>query len=427
MLDGEINSGKSERPCLIFVVSSSLAVGYLQGQLQYFQNKGFDVTVLTPSPRKGEWEVPRPECIRFVEVPMEEAIAPLRDLASLWRLWRTIRALRPAVSNVGTPKAGLLGGFAAWLNRVPCRFYTLHGLRFETTTGLKRQILTYAERLACRFAHRVICVSQSVREKAIASRLTSRKRTVVLGSGSCNGVDASRFAATPEMTRRAAELRSRLAIPVHAPVLAFIGRLTRDKGIPELMEAFLRLGDQFPDLRLLLVGCFQDKDPLPADTRRCMETHPRVVFAGAVPDTATYYAIADVVVLPSHREGLPMVVLEAHAAGKPVVGAAATGIINIVVDGENGLLFPVGDVPALAEALARLISDKPLASKLGTAGREQVKREFQQERIWEALYREYLERFQMKTAPLRLIRTNATVRWPRPTRSNAPETSHPTN
>src|SRR6266403_2981188 len=198
------------RPRLVIAVSSSLAVGYLQGQLQYFQNKGFDVTVLSPKGRKGEWEVPRPEGIAFIEVPMEQEIAPLRDLASLWRLWRTMRALRPAVSNVGTPKAGFLGGCAAWLNRVPCRFYTLHGLRFETTKGLKRRILIYAERLACRFAHRVICVSQSVREKAIASGLTSRERTVVLGSGSCNGVDALRFAATPRRMRQAAELRQQL-------------------------------------------------------------------------------------------------------------------------------------------------------------------------------------------------------------------------
>jgi glycosyltransferase involved in cell wall biosynthesis len=385
------------------VVSSSLAVGYLQGQLQYFQNKGFDVTVLAPKTRKGEWEVPRPEGIPFIEVPMEQEIAPLRDLASLWRLWCTFRRLRPAVSNVGTPKAGLLGGIAAWLNRVPCRIYTLHGLRFETTKGLKRRILIYAERLACYFAHRVICVSQSVREKALACGLARPERMVVLGPGSCNGVDTSRFAATPELARRAAELRSQLGIPAEAAVVAFVGRLTRDKGIPELIEAFLRLDKQFRDLRLLLVGCFQNGDPLPAETRRCVETHPRVIFAGAVPDPAAYYAIADVVVLPSHREGLPMVVLEAHAAGKPVVGAAATGIVNIVLDGETGLLFPVGDVPALAQALAKLIADKSLARKLGAAGQDRVKREFQQERIWEALYREYLEHLQIRAAPAPLI------------------------
>ena len=393
----------SDRPRVVNVVNSSLAVGFLQGQLQYLQDNGFDVTVLCPERRKGEWEVARPEGVPIIEVPVEREIAPLRDLASLWRLWRIMRALCPAVTNVGTPKAGLLGGFAAWLNRVPCRFYTLHGLRFETTKGLRRRLLVHAERLACRFAHRVICVSQSVREKAIASGLTSRERTVVFGSGSCNGVDASRFAATPEIMRRAAALRRRLGIPAQAPVVLFVGRLTCDKGIPELMEAFLRLGKQFSDLRLLLVGCFEDEDPLPVDTQRFLETHSHVIFAGAVQNTAPYYAIADVLVLPSHREGLPTVVLEAQAAGKPVVGASATGIVDLVVDGETGLLFPVGDAAALAGALARLITDKALAAKLGRAGQERIKREFQQEQIWEALYREYLGLLQMRELPLPLI------------------------
>ena len=402
MLDDTNMRVNWDRPRLVIAVNSSIAIGFLQGQLEYFQNRGFDATVLSPDRRKGEWEVARPEGVPIIEVPMEREISPIRDLVSFWRLWRVIRALCPAVTNVGTPKAGLLGGFAAWLNRVPCRFYTLHGLRFETTKGLKRRLLIYAERLACRFAHRVICVSQSVREKAIASGLTSREQAVVFGSGSCNGVDASRFAATPGMMRRAAELRRQLGIPAEAPVVIFVGRLTCDKGIPELMEAFLRLGNQFPDLRLLLVGCFEDEDSLPVYTRKSLETHSHVIFAGAVKDTAPYYAIADVLVLPSHREGLPTVVLEAHAAGKPVVGALATGIVDLVVDGETGLLFPVGDVPALAEALARLISDRALASKLGLAGQERVKREFQQEQIWEALHREYLGLLQMKELPLSL-------------------------
>jgi len=383
-------SVNSERSRLVNVVNSSIAVGFLQGQLQYFQDRGFDVTVLCPERRKGEWEVAQPQGVPIIDVPMDREIAPPRDLLSLWRLWRIMRTLRPTVTNVGTPKAGLLGGFAAWLNRVPCRFYTLHGLRFETSRGIRRRLLIYAERLACRFAHRVVCVSQSVREKAIAFGLTNLDRTVVFGSGSCNGVDASRFTATPERIRRAAALRYQFGIPAQAPVLLFVGRLTSDKGIPELVRAFLKLGNQFPDLHLLLAGCFEDEDPLPVDTRKSLETHPRVVFAGPVQDIATYYAIADVVVLPSHREGLPTVILEAQAAGKPVVGASVTGIVDVVVDGETGLLFPVGDVPALAETLARLITDKTLASKLGRAGQDQVKRNFQQEQVWEALHREYL-------------------------------------
>ena len=392
-------NGYLTRPRLVIAVNSAIAVGFLQGQLQFFQARGFDVTVLCPKRREDEWEVARPDGIPIIEVPMEREIAPWRDLQSLWHLWRIMRRLRPTVTNVGTPKAGLLGGIAAWLNRVPCRYYTLHGLRFETTKGLKRGILVYAERLACRFAHRVICVSHSVREKAIVCGITGRKRAVVFGSGSCNGVDTSRFAASPAIIRQAAGLRRRLGIPQHTPVVLFVGRLTRDKGIPELMEAFLRLDKQLPDVRLVLAGCFEEEDALPVETRRCIETHPRVIFPGAVHDTVPYYAMADVVVLPSHREGLPTVVLEAQAAGKPVVGASATGIVDLIMDGETGLLFPAGDASALAKALERLITDKALATRLGLAGQAQVRREFRQEQIWEALHQGYLAALHAKERP----------------------------
>src|SRR5258708_20873219 len=154
-----------------------------------------------------------------------------------------------------------------------------------------------------------------------------------------------------------------------------------------------------PDRRLRLVGFFEDGDPLPFDVRIRLETTERVILAGAVNDTRPYYAIADVLVLPSHREGLPTVILEAQAAGKPVVGASATGIVDLVTEGETGLLFPVGDVAALAKALAKLISDKGFVTKLGLAGQEHVQRDFRQENVWQALHREYLAVFPLNSAP----------------------------
>src|SRR5260370_11011967 len=153
-------NGTLDRPRLVIAVNSAIAVGFLQGQLQYFQHRGFDVTVLCPERRKDEWEVARPKGVPIIEVPMEREIAPFQDLVSFWRLWRIMRALRPTVTNVGTPKAGLLGGFSAWLNHLPSRFYPLHGLRFQPTTRLRRRLLTYAERPTFCFCSPVICFMQ---------------------------------------------------------------------------------------------------------------------------------------------------------------------------------------------------------------------------------------------------------------------------
>jgi glycosyltransferase involved in cell wall biosynthesis len=396
------NDHVSRKPRLLFALNSSIALNFIQGQPEYFQEKGFDVAVVCPPRRQGEWDVPRSGTIPILELRMEREIAPLRDVASLWRLLSIMRSVSPTIVNVGTPKAGLLGGLAAWLNRVPCRFYTLHGLRFETTKGLRRRLLVFVERLTCRLAHRVICVSNSVREKGIAAGLADRERMLVLGPGSCNGVDAERFAATPERIKRAAGLRQALGIPMSAPVLLFVGRFTRDKGIPELITAFHQLAPRFPQLRLVLAGCYEEGDPLPGEIRRMLETHPRVIFAGAMKDIEICYLMADVVVLPSHREGLPTVVLEAQAAGKPVIGASATGIVDVIQHEETGLLFPIGDIPALAKSIARVIEDQTLAQKLADAGREQVICNFGQRQIWEALSREYLRVLQTRKRALSL-------------------------
>jgi len=291
--------------------------------------------------------------------------------------------------SVSTPKAGLLGGLAAWLSRVPCRVYVLRGLRGETSRGARRFLLFFFERVACRMAHRVICVSESLREQAIRFGIVAPERAVVLGEGSSNGVDASRFAPTPERVRQAAALRISFGIPHDAPIVGFVGRFTRDKGIKDLLQSFSFLRESFPGLRLLLVGEFEKGDDVPADIRNQIFADPRIICTGFVRDPAPYYHVMDILALPSRREGFPNVVSEAHAAGKPVVGASATGIVDAVRDGIDGILVPVGDSRALAEAIAGLLRQPQLARKMGHAGRERAEREFRPQRIWAALLEEY--------------------------------------
>jgi glycosyltransferase involved in cell wall biosynthesis len=334
------------------------------------------------------------EGVAKAPVAMKRQIAPLQDLRSLWRLWRVVRRLRPALVNFGTAKAGLLMGIVSWAARVPCRVYTVHGLRLETTRGMKRWILVRTERIACRCAQQVICVSESVRERVLELGLAKKEQTVVLGAGSFNGVDADRFAPTPELVNAGERLRRELGIPPEAPVIGFVGRFTKDKGVPELIEAFSSLRRRFSELRLLVLGRFDDTDPVPETTRRFLLSDPGIVNAGYAEDISPYYQAMDVLALPTYREGFPTVALEASAAGKPVVATRATGAVDAVADGITGLLVPVGDVQALTEALGRLLADPELAGRMGRAGQERVRRDYSRERIWQelaALYRGLLK------------------------------------
>jgi glycosyltransferase involved in cell wall biosynthesis len=237
----------------------------------------------------------------------------------------------------------------------------------------------------------VICVSESLRQKAIALEIVEPHRTLVLGSGSSNGVNFSQYSPTPVLLQSAAKLRLELKIPPESPVVGFVGRLTRDKGIAELVKAFSRLRETSCALRLLLVGDFEEGDPLPEDVRREIETNPRIIRTGFVPEAAVYYHMMDVLALPTYREGFPNAILEAHAAGKPVVATRTTGVADAVVDGVTGIMVPTGDAEALAKGLELLLTNKDLTAALGSAGRERVKCEFQQERIWRALAREYAQ------------------------------------
>jgi lipopolysaccharide/colanic/teichoic acid biosynthesis glycosyltransferase/glycosyltransferase involved in cell wall biosynthesis len=360
----------------------------LGGQLRWLRGAGFE-PYFACAPGEESARFAASEGVPGEAIPIEREIRPLKDLRALWKLWRLMRRLRPQITNVSAPKGGLLGGLAAWLAGVPCRVYTLRGLRLETATGVEYLVLWLAERLACRLAQRILCVSPGLAERVVELRLARRERLIVPGSGSSNGVDAHRFAPAPAMAERARCLRRRLAIPEGVPVLGFAGRLTRDKGIAELVAAYQRLRERYPPLRLLLVGCFENGDPVPAAVRDTIDRDPGILVTGFVQDVAPYYQLMDVVALPSYREGYPTLALEAAAACRPFVTTCVTGAADTVADGETGLLVPPRDARALSAAVNRLLEDPARAAEMARRAQRVAVTEFAPERVWKAFERVY--------------------------------------
>jgi glycosyltransferase involved in cell wall biosynthesis len=385
--EGEPPSDK-DKLRIVYAVTVPVCLSYLRGQLRYMRECGYEVTVIS-SPGEELDCAAREEGVQAIAISMAREIAPLQDFLSLWRLCRVMRRIQPAITNVGTPKAGLLGGLAAFLTGVPCRIYTLHGLRFETAEGMKQRILMQVERFACSLAHRVICVSESVRKKVDKLGIAQPAQLRVLGSGSCNGIDVESYSVDRLGCENVRELRGNLGIPEGTPVIGFVGRLTRSKGAAELFQAYRQVRKTMPDVRLVLVGRFEEGEPLSAEIRQALEADLQVVLTGFVPDPSLFYHLMDVVALPSYREGFPGAVLEANAAGKPVVAFRATGTTDAVMDGVNGILLPLGDVQGLARTLELLLRDKSLNAVMGAAGKERARKEFSQERIWDALAEQY--------------------------------------
>jgi lipopolysaccharide/colanic/teichoic acid biosynthesis glycosyltransferase len=381
----------SHRHKILLAVTSPLSWVFYKGLIGHMRISGFQ-PILLSSVGVNLQATSEEEAVTSVPVRMDREINVLKDLASLWMLYQTIRRIRPATVDASTPKAGLLVGVAGWLARVPCRVYSLRGLRLETATGIRCFILWLAEWVACSCSHRVICSSPSLRERVISLRLVSREKAIVLEKGSA-GIDLDRFFPRDPHSPETKTLSHQLRIPAGAPVVGFVGRLVKDKGIRQLVEAFETLRKTFPELRLLLLGDFEDGDLVELETHHFIESTPAVIRTGFVLDAAPYYALMNVLALPTYREGFPQVPLEAQASGVPVVTTTATGAIDSVIDGVTGFLVPVGDSGALAAAIGKLLADDELRSRMGRAGRGWMERDFRTEARWKAqahLYHELL-------------------------------------
>ena len=362
-------------PHIVIGVTHSQTCLTLTGRLRALGEAGFRVTLVS-SPGELLERTAQREGVCAIPLRMERGIAPFSDLAALARLWWLLLRLRPRMTEFSTPKAGLLGGLAALLCRVPVRVYMLRGLKLDRATGPKRRLLLAAERVAAACAQVVLCNSKSLRDEAVALRIAPAEKFELLGSGSSNGVNAQRFSPGPSDVRRQLGLRR------ESPVIGFVGRLTRDKGIPELIEAFASILKAEPEARLLLVGWFDDcEDALSPALRLRMEGHPRIHLTGYVVDTAPYYRAMDLLVLPTWREGFPNVVLEAAATGIPVVTTECTGSRDSVVPEVTGLLIPPGYPEAITESVLKLLHDPARRRRMGQAARAWVMEHYSDTRV----------------------------------------------
>ncbi len=363
------------RPHIVVGITDAQTCLNLTGRLAALNRAGYQVTLVS-SPGELLSQTAAAQGAQAIAIPIQRKIAPLSDLLSLFRLWRLLVRLKPDLTEFSTPKAGLLGNLAALLAGVPARVYMLRGVKLTRSTGLKRHILLAAERLSAACSHVVLCNSQSLRREASELRIAPIAKLRILGNGSSNGVNVERF------SPGASNVRQQLGIPPGSPVIGFVGRLTRDKGIPELLVAFDRVLETQPDACLLLVGWFDAADDALASALKSrIETHPAVYSTGFVDDPAPYYRAMDVLVLPTWREGFPNVVLEAAATGIPVVTTLSTGSRDSVITDVTGLLIPPGDPEAIVESVLKLLRDPALRRRMGEAARAWVSEHYSHEHV----------------------------------------------
>ncbi len=365
------------QPCRIALITTvPMSLAFFRGQPSSLRDHGYEVHAVTaPGPELEAFAAA--EGIPAHGIPMTRQITPLRDLVALARLTVLLARLRPAIVHASTPKGGLLGMVAARLTRRPVRIFHLHGMPHQTRTGLRRALLMGTTRIACTLADEVICVGPSLRDEAVREGICDREKAVVLVNGSANGVDAAgqfnpdRFGPAPRMTTR-----RQLGLPVDALIVGFIGRLAHDKGIDDLAAAWRLLRMRFPTAHLLLVGPEEPDDPASPATLVALQGDERVHVTGRLADPAAALAAMDVLTLPTYREGLPTVLIEANAMGIPVVATTVTGCVDAIVPGRTGLLVPPHAPDELAAAIGRYLDAPELRARHGAEGRRRALRDF---------------------------------------------------
>ncbi|MEX2512821.1 MAG: glycosyltransferase family 4 protein [Cyclobacteriaceae bacterium] len=338
-------------PKLIRITTVPLSLKLLlKDQMKFMANAGFDVVMVSAEGK--EWsDVLKNETCHHEIIPFTRKITPFHDIYCIWKLIQLFKKEKPDVVHTHTPKAGLLGMIAAKFCGVKVRIHTIAGLPYTLSSRNKKKILIFFEKLTYRLAHEVWPNARSLRDFIISEKLVPPEKIKVLGAGSSNGVDLNVFNRNNLQENHLVAAAMRILPGEEEFIMLTIGRLVKDKGIEDLVDAYLE-SKIVNQSKLVLLGDFeQELNPLDRKTINKIKDHPRIIHVPWTDHVAHYLALSDVLIHPSHREGFPNVILEAGAMCCPVICSDIPGNRELAQLKKTALVYPVGQVAAMKEAM----------------------------------------------------------------------------
>jgi glycosyltransferase involved in cell wall biosynthesis len=374
---------------LIRITTIPISIEKLLENQLFFMKDYYDVKAIS-SDKENLERVGKLQKVPVYAVEMTRKITPWQDLKALWKLYCYFKKEQPLIVHTHTPKAGTIGMIASKLAGVPHRLHTVAGLPLLETKGNKRKLLNLVEKITYSCASKIYPNSKGLKNIITKEGFCRLEKIKIIANGSTNGINTQIF--NPEMVSNEVQehLKKTLGIAPTDFVFTYVGRLTGDKGINELLLVFKKITVAFKNTKLLLVGFFEPNlDPLHKKTLSEIENNPQVIYAPFQNDVRPYYAVSDVLVFPSYREGFPNVVLEAGAMGLPTIACDINGCNEILEEGINGILIPPKDTNALFTAMEKIIIDSDLRNYLQKNARPMIVSRFEQIVVWNALLAEY--------------------------------------
>ncbi|WP_282086098.1 glycosyltransferase family 4 protein [Aquimarina algiphila] len=376
---------------IIRVTTVPISLGkLLQGQLQ-FMSQHYDVIGVSGKGGDTLEKVSKQEGVRIIPIEMTRKITPVQDLKAVFALYRLFKKEKPDIVHSHTPKAGTLSMLAAKLAGVPHRLHTIAGLPLLEATGAKRTLLNTVEKLTYACATKIYPNSTGLNDIIIKHKFTSPKKLKVIANGSSNGIDTSFFDPGLYSDEDNLKLSQSLGINSSDTVIVYVGRLVRDKGIHELIDAFKKLNTESTTAKLLLVGTYEkDLDPLSPETEEEINTNPNIIMVGWQDDVRPYFAISDILAFPSYREGFPNVVMQAASMGLASIVTDINGCNEIITDSNNnGKIIPVKNAEQLFENMKLLVNDDTLRTTLAANARTSITSRYERKVVWNAILEEY--------------------------------------
>jgi len=371
---------------IIIISTVPISLAFLIKGLPKYLSKFYDVKLVTSSSTLNS-TISEFEGVTIKDIEMSRQITPMQDLTALYKLYKYISHEKPNMVYTFTPKAGLLGMAASFLARVPVRIHNIVGLPMMEANGLKFILLKYIEKLTYFLSTKIFCNSFGLK-KYINTNLTSLPITVV-GQGSINGVDTEYFK-NKHIKEEELKTKHIYNISKNDFVITFIGRLVKDKGLNELVESFTILLKKYPNLKLLLVGVYENNlYKINQETKRLIKELNSIITVGFQKDTRKFLSITDLFTLPSYREGLSNALIEAGSFGVPLLATDIIGNNEVIENNETGLLVKMKDVSSLTKGIEKFIVDKKFYSYVKSNVRDKMIKKYNQNNFWKKLEDEF--------------------------------------
>ncbi len=369
---------------LIIVTVPVVLETWLKGQPKFLSNY-YDVEIIT-APSYTVSNVEKYENVNIKTMDLTRQISPFKDMKVLIQLLWYMMKEKPSIVYTLTPKAGLLGMIASWISRIPHRVHCVVGLPHLEAEGRRKTILTMTEKITYFFSSKIYCNSLNLQQ--VVTSMTS-KSVDVIGNGSVNGVDTEYFKDRLTQEEKIKVIES-LGFKKSDFIIMFVGRIVKDKGINELINVFDKLSTKYSDIKLLLIGDYKNEsDPISEKSMQVIEKNPSIKYLEFQDNIGEFMSITQLFVLPSYREGLPNVLIEAGSYGIPLIATDINGCNEIINDNVNGLLVKKKDEKDLYDAIVKFITDKEFYQKIQLNVRESIVSRYDQNYFLKELRKEF--------------------------------------